>query len=210
MCGKLIFGGPMWILACSVGGVLFAEVYGYWLHRLLHSDTIHFLSRNHMIHHLQLYGPRMKQRPEAGYRFAVTGRTHLGGIGLEWLVPIGTTIAVIFSVFLVLGGSWLQALVFVVAAVGYSYFLFWHLHNAMHQRETWLARSPWFGRWFLGARRRHDIHHVRINGEGLLDSNFGIGFGGMDRVFGTAASRATTVSDAALARARERYRDVVR
>lgn len=199
----------MWLIACLVGGVLFAEVYGYWLHRLMHSDRIAFMSRNHMIHHLRLYGPRMKQRPEAGYRYAVSGRANLGGIGMEWLVPIGVTIAAILVTFRVLGGSWLQAATFLGSALLYSYFLFWLLHNAMHQRETWMLRQAWLEPWFLAARRRHDIHHVRLNAEGQLYANFGIGFGGMDRIFGTRYAQATRVEDAALERAHERYREIL-
>ncbi len=199
----------MWIVGSLVGGILFAEIYGYWLHRLLHSDKIHFLSRNHMIHHLQIYGPRMKQRPEVAYRYAVSGRASLGGVGLEWLVPIAVSIGVIFVAFWLAGGAPLHASVFVAVALGYSYFLFWHLHNAMHQRETWLGKSRLLSPWFLKARRRHDIHHVRLNAQGLLYSNFGIGFGWMDRVCGTAFTNAAPVVDASLARAHERYRDVV-
>lgn len=192
-----------------VSGILFAEFYGYWLHRLMHSDVIAFMSRNHMIHHLQIYGPRMKQRPEAGYRYAVAGRANLGGIGLEWLVPIGLTIGVIVMVFAVMGAPRWGTVVFLGTALGYSYFLFWLLHNSMHQRETWLIEHAWIGPWFRRARRRHDIHHVRLNAEGRLYTNFGIGFGGLDRVFGTASSQAAPVEDAALARAHERYREVV-
>jgi len=175
----------------------------------MHSDAIAFMSRNHMIHHLKIYGPRMKQRPEVGYRFAVSGRVSLGGIGTEWLVPIGVTIVAILLGFRVAGGTWAQAGVFLGAALLYSYFLFWLLHNAMHQQETWLVRRRWLARWFLGARRRHDIHHVRLNAEGRLYANFGIGFAWMDHVFGTAYGQATRVEDAALERAHDRYREVV-
>jgi sterol desaturase/sphingolipid hydroxylase (fatty acid hydroxylase superfamily) len=189
--------------------VVFAEVYGYWLHRLMHSDAIAFMSRNHMIHHLKIYGPRMKQRPEAGYRYAIAGRTNFGGIGTEWLVPIGMTVVLILVAIRGLGGTWLQAGVFLGSALFYSYFLFWLLHNAMHQRETWMSRQPWFRTWFLAARRRHDIHHVRLNAEGRLYANFGIGFAWMDHLAGSAYQQATPVEDTALARAHDRYREVV-
>src|SRR5690606_35612357 len=175
----------------------------------MHSDVIAFMSRNHMIHHLEIYGPRMKQRPEARYRFAVSGRASLGGIGMEWLVPIGVTIVVILLGFRVAGGTWAQAGVFLSAALLYSYFLFWLLHNAMHQQEAWLLRRRWLARWFLGARRRHDIHHVRLDSEGRLYANFGIGFAWMDHVFGTAYHQATRVEDAALERAHRRYHGVM-
>lgn len=199
----------MWIVASLVGGILFAEVFGYWLHRLMHSDVIHFMSRNHMIHHLQLYGPRMKQRPDSAYRFSVAGRLNVLGIGLEWLIPIGITIGAIYGGFAAAGVPIVYATAFVGGALAYSYFLFWHLHNAMHQRETWLSRSRWLSPWFLRARRRHDIHHVRLDGEGYLYSNFGIGFAWMDHVFGTAYAQAAPVTNDALRQAHTRYRDVI-
>jgi len=60
-----------WIYAAlSAAGVLesvlcsclVAEFAGYWLHRLLHTDKLSFLSRGHMLHHLLLYGPTQPMR----------------------------------------------------------------------------------------------------------------------------------------------------
>jgi len=47
----------------AVTAIVASELLGYWLHRLLHSGRIPFLSLNHMKHHLLLYGPLQKQRP---------------------------------------------------------------------------------------------------------------------------------------------------
>lgn len=199
----------MWSIAWIVGGVLFAEVYVYWLHRLLHSDKIHWLTRNHMIHHLKIYGPRMKQRPEVAYRYAVAGRAHLGGLGLEWLVPIGVTSTALYGIFALVGAPWTRASLFIGVALLYSYFVLWRLHNTMHQRETWVSELPLVKGWFARARRRHDIHHVRLNDQGFLNANFGIAFAWTDRLFGTFCDRASPVNDAALERAHERYREVM-
>jgi sterol desaturase/sphingolipid hydroxylase (fatty acid hydroxylase superfamily) len=37
--------------------ILTAELAGYVLHRVMHSERFPVLSRAHMIHHLELYGP---------------------------------------------------------------------------------------------------------------------------------------------------------
>ena len=79
----------MKISICAVISVIVAEFLGYWLHRLLHSDTLRVLSRSHMKHHLVLYGPRQSQRPSSHYVDATTDQIALGNIGLEWLMPSG-------------------------------------------------------------------------------------------------------------------------
>jgi hypothetical protein len=55
------------IAAWALSAILVSELFGYPLHRLLHSGFIHFLSKNHMQHHLLLYGPLQKQRPREGH-----------------------------------------------------------------------------------------------------------------------------------------------
>src|SRR5262247_398803 len=75
--------------AWAIGSCLVSEFFGYLLHRLLHSDKIRVLSRNHMEHHLLLYGPLAAQRPAGGYLDATGDRPALGNVGLEWLIPGG-------------------------------------------------------------------------------------------------------------------------
>ena len=60
-CAALSAAGVLESVICSC---LVAELAGYWLHRLLHSDTLPFLSRGHMVHHLLLYGPMQPMRAE--------------------------------------------------------------------------------------------------------------------------------------------------
>jgi hypothetical protein len=67
--------------------VVVAEMAGYGLHRSLHSGRCPRLSRAHMIHHLELYGPKQAMRG-AKYRDATEGRSALGNIGLEWVVLV--------------------------------------------------------------------------------------------------------------------------
>ena len=75
---------------------LLAEFFGYWLHRLLHSDRIPLLSRGHLIHHFLIYGPGQPMRLEK-YHDATEHRFSVGNIGLEWLVPSAMILAVAFS-----------------------------------------------------------------------------------------------------------------
>src|SRR5260221_6494661 len=72
-------------LACSV---LVAELAGYALHRVMHSDRFPAMSRAHLIHHLLIYGPKQPMRT-AEYNDATTGRAYIGNVGLEWVVPSG-------------------------------------------------------------------------------------------------------------------------
>jgi hypothetical protein len=73
------------LLAWIAGSVLSAELLGYGLHRLLHSGIVPALSRNHMKHHLVLYGPLQKQHSTA-YHNATEGRALCSAIsGLSGL-----------------------------------------------------------------------------------------------------------------------------
>ena len=63
--------GMMIVLSWMTGSMVSAELLGYLLHRLLHSGWIGFLSRNHMRHHLAIYGPLQEQRSPA-YNDATT------------------------------------------------------------------------------------------------------------------------------------------
>ena len=46
------------ILLTIAGACLFTEIAGYFIHILLHSNKIQFLSKNHMVHHLKVYQPK--------------------------------------------------------------------------------------------------------------------------------------------------------
>lgn len=41
------------VVAIIVGLILYAEFVGYFLHKLLHSENIAWLSKSHMNHHLR-------------------------------------------------------------------------------------------------------------------------------------------------------------
>jgi len=168
--------------------VLLAELFGYGLHRLLHSGRVPALSRAHMIHHLLLYGPRQPMRAEE-YQDATLGRTSLGNVGLEWLVPSALILAACWC------GMWLLAvglayrLLAFATLVAWPTLMFSYLHDRMHIRGFWMERVPLLNSWFRGARRLHDIHHRSIDENGRMDKNFGIGFYFFDRMFRTFAKR---------------------
>jgi sterol desaturase/sphingolipid hydroxylase (fatty acid hydroxylase superfamily) len=191
----------LWVL----GSVLVAELIGYLLHRLLHSDRIRFLSRNHMIHHLVLYGPLQPQRPSPEYLDATTNRAALGGIGLEWLLPSSFLLALFLGVFSLLHVRPIHQAIFVVVTLSWSFLMFSYLHDRMHLQDFWMLKNPLLKRWFLKTRRLHDVHHIALNNAGLMDKNFGIGFHLFDRIFGSLSWSARPFNREGYEAARKRY-----
>jgi sterol desaturase/sphingolipid hydroxylase (fatty acid hydroxylase superfamily) len=165
--------------------VLFAEVVGYFLHILLHSNKVEFLSRNHMMHHLREYGPQNGLRPSDTYKKSISGRASVVGVGMEWMGPIFILMAVMFSLFYAWGIPLLYQIVFTLSALSWGYFLFGYMHDSMHIKNFWMERAPILGRWYKEIRRLHDIHHLNIADDGRMPTNFGICFFGFDRLFGT-------------------------
>ena len=197
------------IAACVIGSCVTAELLGYWLHRLLHSGLIGFLSRNHMRHHLVLYGPLHQQRTEA-YKDATTERASLGNIGLEWLFPAALIIGTVECAFQFFHVRILYQLICVASGLGWSALMFSYLHDVMHVEGFWLETNRWLRRWFLSARRLHDIHHQLVNDRGLMDRNFGIGFFLFDRLFGTLCLTNPRVNHAGYKAAVKRFREIIR
>ena len=78
-CASLSAAGVLESVICSC---LVAELVGYRLHQVLHSDTLLVVSRRHLVRHLLLYGP---QRPIRAGRSLGTSDAHLslGDIGLS-------------------------------------------------------------------------------------------------------------------------------
>jgi sterol desaturase/sphingolipid hydroxylase (fatty acid hydroxylase superfamily) len=169
----------------TAGAVLTSEFSGYWLHRLLHSGWITFLSRNHMSHHLVLYGPLDPARPDAEYKDATHGRVALGNVGLEWIAPGVVMLGGIAGAFAVLHVPRACQITFFTVTLLWSFLVFSYLHDRMHIRGFWMERQRFLRRWFVNARTRHDIHHWTLSDRGLMNTNFGIGFYWFDRLFGT-------------------------
>src|SRR5215470_11110400 len=136
------------------GSCISAELLGYWLHRLLHSGIVGFLSRNHMRHHMVVYGPLQPQRSR-GYRDATDERISLGNVGLEWLAPAGLLIALAAAVFRLFHVNALFQSIYFGTTLLWSFAMFSYLHDRMHVEGFWLERNRCLKRWFISARRCH-------------------------------------------------------
>lgn len=173
-------------LLAAAAAALFTEFAGYWLHVLLHSHKIRFLSRNHMIHHLSVYAPNKPQRPSHEYLISTYGRAAVLGIGLEWLLPAAVLLAAEIGGLRALGVGPAAGTAFVAASLAWGWLMFGYMHDAMHLKGFWMERAPESLRaWFLRARLRHDIHHMDLDDAGFMPYNFGICFFAFDALFGT-------------------------
>jgi sterol desaturase/sphingolipid hydroxylase (fatty acid hydroxylase superfamily) len=183
---------------------LVAEFFGYWMHRLLHSDKVPFLSRGHLIHHFLIYGPGQPMRQDH-YHDATDNRFSVGNVGLEWLAPSALILAALWSLMLLFHVRALYQSISLAMLIVWPIFMFSYLHDRMHLSEFWMARNPLLCSWFRAARRFHDIHHHAVNDLGRMDANFGIGFFFFDRVFRTIAPRHRPFNRAGFEAARRRY-----
>jgi len=176
------------IFLTLAASVLVAELAGYALHRLMHSDRFPAMSRAHLIHHLLIYGPRQPLRT-AEYNDATTGRAAIGNVGLEWLIPSGIILPACWFALWMLNVSLAYRLLSMFTLLVWPIFMFSYLHDRMHIQNFWMERTPLLNWWFRKARRLHDIHHRSLNSGGRMDKNFGIGFFLFDRLFHTLAKR---------------------
>src|SRR5262249_50491847 len=149
-------------ILASLAAVIFAELAGYWLHVLLHSESVPYLSRSHMIHHLVIYAPDKPQRQGHEYLLSTYGRAGVLGLGGEWLLPVAAILAVVIPAMTSLGVAAAEQAVFVAVALGWGALMFWYMHDAMHVKDFWMENGPLRG-WFLAARRNHDIHHMDLS-----------------------------------------------
>jgi sterol desaturase/sphingolipid hydroxylase (fatty acid hydroxylase superfamily) len=198
------------VLSWLAASILASELLGYLLHRLLHSGKIGFLSRSHMRHHLQLYGPLHSQRPGSSYQDATSDSISLGNIGLEWLVPGALLLAISVTLLNFLRVPVMYQSIFVAGSLAWSFLMFSYLHDRMHIANFWMERNPWLHRWFVSAREAHDIHHWALNDQGLMDKNFGIAFFFFDRVFGTWTARWPTFNRRGYTKALHRFSNVLK
>jgi sterol desaturase/sphingolipid hydroxylase (fatty acid hydroxylase superfamily) len=176
------------IVATLVDSVVVAEFAGYWLHRLLHSDMFPALSRGHLIHHFLIYGPRQPMR--AGeYHDATDNRFSIGNVGIEWLAPSALVLLFCWGAMGLLGVPPVYQVLALCTLLGWPILMFSYLHDRMHIENFWMTRVPVLRAWFLKARRLHDIHHHSVDGDGYMDTNFGIGFYIFDHFFRTLAKR---------------------
>ncbi len=193
------------ILLAVATSIMFAELAGYLLHRLMHSERFPALSRAHMIHHFQLYGPNqpMRARP---YKNATEGRSSLGNIGNEWIVPSALILAACWGVLWSLGVPWGYIALAFGTMLAWPLFMFSYLHDRMHLENFWMERTPILKSWYVSARRLHDIPHHSLGDNGRMDRNFGIGFFFFDRLFRTKSNRHCPLNWHAYRAALKRYK----
>lgn len=177
---RIIAATAVWILASCLS----AETLGYLLHRLLHNGRVPFLSRNHMKHHMVLYGP-LQQQQSATYHDATTDSVSLGNIGLEWLAPSAFLLIFVLGIFRLFDVRAFYQAIYVGVTLAWSFLMFSHLHDVMHVEGYWLEENRLLKRWFVSARNLHEIHHRVLSDQGLMNKNFGIGLFFFDRLFGT-------------------------
>jgi sterol desaturase/sphingolipid hydroxylase (fatty acid hydroxylase superfamily) len=192
------------IFATLVASVVLAEFFGYWLHRLLHSDKIPALSRGHLIHHFLIYGPRQPMRA-VHYHDATDNRFSVGNVGLEWLAPSAIILFFCWGFMALLGVQPVYQVLALCTLLGWPILMFSYLHDRMHIEDFWMTRVPFLRIWFLHARRMHDIHHRSVSSNGFMDTNFGIGFYFFDRFFRTMARRHRAFNWTGYQAAIERY-----
>ncbi|MFI5360922.1 MAG: sterol desaturase family protein [Elusimicrobiota bacterium] len=193
------------LLPTVAAACVFAEFVGYWLHVLLHNEQIPFLSRNHMVHHLVVYAPNKPMRPSRAYLTSTYGRAGILGIGLEWLIPVAVLIPLELTALRLAGLAPLLEGAFVAASLGWGLLMFSYMHDAMHEKWFWMERSAFWRRWFLRARRRHDIHHMDLDAAGRMTTNYGICFFAFDFLFGTLVEEHRTFNKAGLEASFRRY-----
>ena len=165
-----------------------AELVGYVLHRIMHSERFPSLNRAHMIHHIEFYGPTQAMRTTK-YKDATHGKAALGNIGMEWVIPSAAILGVSWLTMIAMHVGWKYEVIVMATLLSWPIFMFSYLHDRMHLHNFWMERAPVLNIWFKNARRLHDIHHHSLNDRGRMDRNYGIGLFFFDRLFGTLAKR---------------------
>ena len=195
------------LLATLPASVLLAELAGYAIHRLLHSENLPFLSRPHMWHHLKDYAPGQNQR-SARYRDSAAQRFALFGLGTEWLLPLLVVSLAWSGLGLLLGlYLWVNLLSVLIGQI-WGALMFGFMHARFHLSETWFVRHPLVRTWFLRIRRLHDIHHHRLTDDGRMAFNLGICFFWFDRLFGSYRMATGPRNQRGLQRSREIFAEM--
>lgn len=174
----------MIVVLTLIASIVAAEFLGYWIHTLLHSEKVLFLSRAHMHHHIHDYAPHANQR-STDYKDSGAGRFTYFGLGAEWLVPlVPVTISWVLLLYILDVPWWLNG---VSAGTGllWGYLMFSVVHRNFHVRDSKFLKNRTMRAWFLRIRRLHDIHHHKLTNEGRMPFNMGICFFWFDRLFGT-------------------------
>lgn len=194
----------MLVLFTVVMSIVFTEFVGYWLHILLHSEKLPWLSRNHMIHHLKDYGPHKKMHRDH-YVNSGEGRANILGTGLEWMIPVVLITATTLFTLSLFGVSLVYQAIFTGTAMVWGHFLFGTMHSAMHLNNFWMTKVPGLRGWYREVRKLHDFHHLQISEDGRMLTNYGICFFWFDRLFGSYSPKAKSFNHEGYEAALYRY-----
>ena len=195
----------MTTLIALITGIIYAEIVGYFVHILIHSEKFPALSNAHMLHHLRDYGPHKKYFTEKYIESTRDRASFYGGIGFEWFVPIGTILGITVAILYTAGVSAYFQAVFVITGLVWGYTAFSYMHSAMHLKNFWMLKVPGLKQWCQSLRTLHLIHHKNVFEDGRMMTNFGICFFWFDRLFGTYAKKVICDSPKGFKAAEKRY-----
>ena len=187
------------------GAWLFTEFVGYFLHKLLHSEKIQYLSRSHMIHHLRVYGPNKPLQAAGEYQDSIANRAAFFGIGMEWIGPILLIIAAVIGLFYFFNIPITYGVLFLATSLGYGYIIFSYMHDRLHVKDFWMEKNWLFGKRFRSIRKSHDIHHMQIEDDGRMMLNFGICFHFFDVIFRTHSAEHKKFNKAGYEESKKKY-----
>lgn len=159
------------IILTALISFFISSLFGYVVHRALHSEWTGRLNKKHMTHHLLLYPPTDYLSDK--YRDA-------GGDNTVYI--FGAAAIPLVATPIVLGVMGIIPLSLVITALvvmGLMGFLHSYLHDAFHIRNHWILRVPVLGVIFSKWVKLHYLHHVD------MQKNFGIFLFHWDHVFRT-------------------------
>ncbi len=169
--------------------ILYAEIIGYFVHILLHSEKVKYLSYSHMLHHIRDYG---RHKPFLTGKYIASSRdraSFLGGIGMEWFVPFAVIACITFLFFYLVSMPLYVQIVFLITSVTWGYIGFNYMHSAMHIKGFWMEKNFLFKNWFKKLRMLHSIHHNNLNQGGQMVTNYGICFFFLDRLLSSYVTK---------------------
>ena len=173
-----------WVLIFLVS-LIISEIYGYWLHVLLHSYIFPSLSKAHMNHHILSYPPGGKMRHPEYIQDRIPEDKTVFGIGLEWIIPSLILLSATFCVEWLIGLSLGQIILSISTMITYTIFLFLFMHESLHLKDHFLLKVRPLKSWYIKVRKLHDIHHHYVDDNGLMNKNYGIAFFFFDKIFRT-------------------------
>lgn len=147
------------------------NLFGWVVHKFLHSKASKKWGLAHKFHHFQLYPAKdffSDTYRDAGEHaspkfFILLALPILGGVVILWWIGILSLGMMIVSLLIMFSVGILDDLI----------------HDAFHIRNSWLTRLPIIKHFFLRWRKLHYFHHQKTK------TNFGIFNFWFDRLFGT-------------------------